>query len=212
MKLAVAAGADVVVVDGMQGGTAATQDVFIEHAGIPTLPAVRLAAEALAELGVDRRGAAHRLGRDPQRRRRGQGPGPRRRRGVDRRGRPAGPRLQPADLPDTRRAPDRRDRRLRRPRAPSPGHCSPLPHRPLSRSAITTQDPDLEARLDPELGRRRGWPTTCGSITMELTALARACGKSDVHHLEPEDLVALTVEAAAMARRPAGRHQLDPGR
>ena len=29
--LAVKAGADVVVLDGMQGGTAATQDVFIEH-------------------------------------------------------------------------------------------------------------------------------------------------------------------------------------
>ena len=38
VKLAVAAGADVVVVDGLQGGTGATQDVFIEHAGIPTLP------------------------------------------------------------------------------------------------------------------------------------------------------------------------------
>ena len=54
VKLAVAAGADVVVVDGMQGGTAATQDVFIEHAGIPTLPAVRQAAEALAEIGMER--------------------------------------------------------------------------------------------------------------------------------------------------------------
>src|SRR6202046_3317200 len=52
VKLAVAAGADVVVVDGMQGGTAATQDVFIEHAGIPTLPAVRMAAEALREIGM----------------------------------------------------------------------------------------------------------------------------------------------------------------
>src|SRR5271163_4504298 len=52
VKLAVAAGADVVVVDGMQGGTAATQDVFIEHTGIPTLPAVRMAAEALRDLGV----------------------------------------------------------------------------------------------------------------------------------------------------------------
>ena len=37
--LAVKAGADVVVVDGMQGGTAATQDVFIEHVGQPTSPA-----------------------------------------------------------------------------------------------------------------------------------------------------------------------------
>jgi glutamate synthase domain-containing protein 2 len=33
-------GADVVVVDGMQGGTAATQEVFIEHVGIPTLAAI----------------------------------------------------------------------------------------------------------------------------------------------------------------------------
>ena len=40
VQLAVKAGADVVVLDGMQGGTAATQDVFIEHVGIPTLPAI----------------------------------------------------------------------------------------------------------------------------------------------------------------------------
>ena len=42
VMLAVKAGADAVVVDGMQGGTAATQDVFIEDVGIPTLPAVRV--------------------------------------------------------------------------------------------------------------------------------------------------------------------------
>ena len=52
--LAVKSGADVVVVDGMQGGTGATQECFIEHVGIPTLPAVRLAAEALRELGLHR--------------------------------------------------------------------------------------------------------------------------------------------------------------
>src|SRR3974390_1968503 len=38
--LAVKSGADVIVLDGMQGGTAATQEVFIEHVGIPTLPAL----------------------------------------------------------------------------------------------------------------------------------------------------------------------------
>ena len=54
VQLAVKAGADVIVVDGMQGGTAATQDVFIEHVGIPTLPAVRLAVDALQELGMHR--------------------------------------------------------------------------------------------------------------------------------------------------------------
>src|SRR5215471_19036233 len=54
VKLAVHAGADVVVVDGMQGGTAATQTVFIEHVGIPTLAALREAVDALEE--IDMRG------------------------------------------------------------------------------------------------------------------------------------------------------------
>src|SRR5215210_379894 len=52
--LAVKAGADAVVMDGMQGGTAATQEVFIEHAGIPTLAAIRPAVDALQDLGVHR--------------------------------------------------------------------------------------------------------------------------------------------------------------
>jgi len=46
---------------------------------------------------------------------------------------------------------------------------------------------------------------------MELTMIARACGKSDVHHLEREDLVALTVEAAAMARMPLAGTNWIPG-
>ena len=54
VKLAVHAGADVVVVDGMQGGTAATQNVFIEDVGIPTLAALPQAVQALQELGVHR--------------------------------------------------------------------------------------------------------------------------------------------------------------
>lgn len=52
VKLAVHVGADVVVGDGMQGGTAATQWAFIEHVGIPTLAAVRQAVKALEELNI----------------------------------------------------------------------------------------------------------------------------------------------------------------
>ena len=52
VKLCVHAGADVVVVDGMQGGTAATQQVFIEHVGIPTLAAVRQAVDALEDMNM----------------------------------------------------------------------------------------------------------------------------------------------------------------
>jgi glutamate synthase domain-containing protein 2 len=55
VALCVKAGADVIVLDGMQGGTAATQDVFIEQVGIPTLPALRMAVDALKELGMHRK-------------------------------------------------------------------------------------------------------------------------------------------------------------
>ncbi|HXW26412.1 MAG TPA: FMN-binding glutamate synthase family protein, partial [Xanthobacteraceae bacterium] len=55
IALAVKAGADVIVLDGMQGGTAATQEVFIEHVGIPTLAAIRPAVKALQDLGMHRK-------------------------------------------------------------------------------------------------------------------------------------------------------------
>ena len=41
--------------------------------------------------------------------------------------------------------------------------------------------------------------------------LARACGKTNVHNLEPEDLCALTVEASAMARVPLAGTNYIPG-
>jgi hypothetical protein len=66
---------------------------------------------------------------------------------------------------------------------------------------ITTQDPALESRLDVEEGARRirNFLTV---LRMEAQTLACACGKSHLHNLEPEDLAALTVEAAAMAGEP----------
>ena len=91
----------------------------------------------------------------------------------------------------------------------APGRCAHC-HTGRCPVGITTQDAALEARLDSATPPPR-WPTTCGPLTMEVTALARACGKSDVHHLEPEDLVALTVEAAAMARVPLAGTGWIPG-
>ena len=49
------------------------------------------------------------------------------------------------------------------------------------------------------------------TMNMELTTIARACGKQNVHHLEREDLVALTVEAAAMAGVPLAGTNWIPG-
>ncbi len=84
VALAVKAGADVVVLDGMQGGTAATQEVFIEHVGLPTLACIRPGRAGAAGPRHASQGAAHRLRRHSQRRRCRQGAGARRRRGVDR--------------------------------------------------------------------------------------------------------------------------------
>ena len=39
-------------------------------------------------------------------------------------------------------------------------------------------------------------------LTLETQTLARACRKSHVHSLEPEDLVALTIEAFLMTGVP----------
>ena len=208
VKLAVAAGADVVVVDGMQGGTGATQTVFIEHAGIPTLPAVRIAAEALREIGKSdevqlvvsggiRSGAdvakALALGADG---------------GLDRRRLAPRARVQPSDLPARRPGP-RRDGGLRGPRH-RPRVTATTATRACAPSGVTTQDPELEQRLDPEVGAR--WMTNyLKALTMELTAIARACGKSNVHHLERDDLAALTIEAAAMAQVPLAGTDWIPG-
>jgi len=85
-------------------------------------------------------------------------------------------------------------------------HC----HTGMCPVGVTTQDPILQERLDPEEGAR--WVTNyLKALTMELTMLARACGKSNVHHLEPEDLVALTIEAAAMAKVPLAGTDWIPG-
>ena len=209
VKLAVAAGADVVVVDGMQGGTAATQDVFIEHAGIPTLPAVRQAAEALAEAGVAgevqlvvsggiRSGAdvakALALGADAV----SIGVAALLALGCNRSsytgldGRTA----------STCRATTRRSAR----RPATVRTATPV----AARSGSPRRIPSSNAGWAP-----RRPPTAVANFlratTMEVTALARACGKSDVHHLEPEDLVALTVEAAAMARVPLAGTDWIPG-
>jgi glutamate synthase domain-containing protein 2 len=83
----------------------------------------------------------------------------------------------------------------------------PLPHGPLPRR-ITTQDPELRKRLDVDSGAQRVF-NFLHTLTIETQMLARACGKTDVHSLEPEDLCALTVEAAAMAKVPlAGTHYI----
>ena len=78
-------------------------------------------------------------------------------------------------------------------------------------AGITTQDPELVKRLDlVEAGKRLA--NYLAVLTMETQIIARACGESHVHNLEPDDLVALTVEAAAMAGVPLAGTNWIPGK
>ncbi len=196
VKLAIKSGADVIVIDGMQGGTAATQQVFIEHAGIPTLPALREAVEALEEMkmvgkvqlvisGGIRTGAdvakALAMGADAV----SIGQAVLVALGCNSRYCADGGAHQDVGTDYARLG-------------TAPGYCHHC-HTGMCPVGITTQEPELETRLDPEEGARR-LRNYLNVMNMELVTLARACGKSDVHHLEREDLVALNVEAAAMAK------------
>jgi glutamate synthase domain-containing protein 2 len=77
-------------------------------------------------------------------------------------------------------------------------------------AGITTQDPELASRLDPIVAGKR-LANYLGVMTLEAQTIARACGKSHLHNLEPEDLCALTVEAAAMAQVPLAGTAWVPG-
>lgn len=197
--LAAKAGADVVVLDGMQGGTAATQDVFIEHVGQPTLACIRPAVQALQDLGLHREvqlvisggirsGAdvakAIALGADAV---------------------SIGTAALVA-IGDNDPAYEEEYRKL----GSTAGAYDDW-HEGRDPAGITTQDPELAARLDPVRAGRR-LANYLKVMTLEAQTIARACGHNHLHNLEPEDLVALTLEAAAMARVPLAGTDWYPGK
>jgi glutamate synthase domain-containing protein 2 len=197
--LAVKAGADAVVLDGMQGGTAATQDVFIEHVGIPILAAIRPAVAALQELGMHRKVQLIVSGGI--------------RNGAD----VAKALALGADVVSIGTAAlialgdnDPKWESEYKKLGTTAGAYDDW-HEGRDPAGITTQDPKLASRLDPVLGGRR-LANYLSVLTLEAQTIARACGKSHLHNLEPEDLVALTVEAAAMAKVPLAGTDWIPGK
>ena len=198
--LAVKSGADVIVVDGMQGGTGATQECFIEHVGIPTLPAVRLASDALKELGLHRKGVqlivsggirsgadvakAIALGADAV---------------------SIGTAALIALGDNSADLADEYEKIGTKPGFYEDWQAGNDP------AGITTQDAELSKRLDPiKAGKKLA--NYLNVLALEAQTLARACGKSHIRNLEPEDLNALTVEASAMARVPlAGTNWIPTG-
>ena len=184
VAIAAKAGADVIVVDGAEGGTGASPEILLDHTGIPTLSAIRPAREALDECGMSGEVSLVAAG------------------GI-RSGADAAKCLalgadavmigtaalmalgcnSPRYLPDYEAL------------GTSPGRCHHC-HTGMCPVGITTQEPHLEARLDvPAAAERIARFLT--AMTMEITLLAKACGKSSVHNLEVEDLRALSLEASA---------------
>lgn len=189
VKLAAKAGADVVVIDGMEGGTGASPDLLQEHTGIPTLAAVCETRAALEEMklygqvqliiaGGIRHGSdaakALALGADAVY--------------VGTAALIALNCNKPLYVEDYHTL------------GTAPYHCHHC-HTGRCPVGITTQDPELMNRLDIDAGAERvaNW---FHAVSSEIQILARACGKRNVHDLEPEDLRALTLEASMITGVP----------
>src|SRR5436309_10457909 len=199
VKLAAKAGADVVVVDGMEGGTAASPEILQDHTGIPTLAAVCEARQALQDLGLYGQVQLIIAGGI--------------RSGVD----AAKALALGADAVyigtaalialNCNRPIHVEDYHALGTEPYACHHC----HTGRCPVGITTQDPALMARLPiPEAADRVA--NFLHAMTLEIQMLARACGKADVHDLEPEDLRALTLEASAITGLPLVGTRWVPGR
>jgi glutamate synthase domain-containing protein 2 len=189
VKLAVKAGADVLVIDGMEGATGASPDVLLDHTGIPTLSALCEAMRSLDEMkavgevqvivsggiknGVDAAKALA-LGAD------------------------AVSIGTAALIALNCNAPLFEEDYAAL--GAKPGFCHHC-HTGRCPVGITTQDPALIERLEVDEAADRVF-NFLQSMTMELQMFARACGKSSVHDLEPEDMRALTLEASLISGIP----------
>lgn len=199
VKLAAKCGADVIVIDGMEGGTGASPEILQDHTGIPTLAAIVEARRGLEDVGMY--GEVQLIAAGGIRS------------GIDVAkalalgadacyiGTAALIALncnRPIYLEDYRAL------------GTEPGRCHHC-HTGRCPVGITTQDPELVARLpiDEAALRVANFLT---AMTLEVQMIARSCGKSNIHDLDPDDMRALTLEAAAITGIPLVGTQWVPGR
>ncbi len=189
VKLAAKAGADVIVIDGMEGASGASPEILFDHTGIPTMPAVVEARRALEEIGLYGEVQLVMQGGI--------------RNGVD----AAKALALGADAVAIGTAalialncnkdvyPD--DYARLGTKAGFCHHC----HTGGCPVGITTQDEELITRLPIEEAADRV-TNFLRSTVMEIQMLARACGHADVHALEPEDMRSLSLETAMITGIP----------
>ena len=200
VRMAAKTGPDSIYIDGMEGGTGAGPHVASEETGVPGIAAIRQARRAIEDVGKSdeisliyaggiRNGAdvakALALGAD----------------GVA-----IGHAAMMAlncnkDIPEADYAKEL---------GVEAGYCYHC-HTGRCPVGVATQDPALRARLNPDEGAERVY-NFLHTLTMECQMMARACGKTNIHSLEPEDLAALTMEASALAQVPLAGTQHTVGR
>jgi glutamate synthase domain-containing protein 2 len=190
VRMAVKTGPDVIYIDGMEGGTGAGPHLATEDTGVPGIAAIRQARMAIDELGKSgevslvyaggvRNGAdmakAIALGADAVA-------------------------IGHSSLMALNCNKDIPEADFPREMGVEAGYCYHC-HTGRCPVGITTQDPELRKRLNPDMAAERVY-NFLHTLAVECQMFARACGKTDVHSMEPEDLAALNMEASAMAQVP----------
>ena len=190
VRMAAKTGPDSIYIDGMEGGTGAGPHIATEETGVPGIAAIRQARHALDEVGMTGRislvyaggvrngsdvAKALALGADAV----SVGFSPMMALNCNRD-------IPEADFPNEMGV--------------EAGYCYHC-HTGRCPVGVATQDPELRKRLDPDQAATRVY-NFLHTMTLEAQMLARACGKTDIHSLEPEDLAALTEVASAMAEVP----------
>lgn len=183
VKLAAKVGADVIFMDGMEAGTGASPELQLDHTGIPTMAALVEAVRALDDLGLREEVQLIIAG------------------GISSGADVAKALALGADAVaigtaalialNCNRAIYVEDYEKLGTRPGACHHC----HTGMCPVGITTQNPELMARLDIEEAADRVF-NYLNALTLEVQLIARACGKSNIHDLEPTDLRALTTDAS----------------
>ena len=200
VRMAAKTGPDSIYIDGMEGSTGAGPHLATEETGVPGIAAIRQARKALDDVdksgeislvyaGGIRNGAdvakALALGAD-----------------AIAIGHSAMMALNcNKDIPEAN---------YQEELGVEPGYCYHC-HSGRCPVGVATQDPELRKRLNPDEAAIRVY-NFLHCLAIECQMMARACGKTNVHSLEPEDLAALTMEASALAMVPLAGSQYTVGR